>query len=89
MVKFVRVLKNEIKMEIEDFIQLFAEQFDETEESEFKSETEFRQLEEWDSMVALMVIAMVDEEYNVKLSGDDIRNSNTIQDLMDVVASKK
>jgi len=76
-------------MEIEDFIQLFAEQFDETEESEFKSETEFRQLEEWDSMVALMVIAMVDEEYNVKLSGDDIRNSNTIQDLMDVVASKK
>jgi acyl carrier protein len=85
----VWVFKNEIKMEIEEFIQLFAEQFDETEESEFKLETEFRQLEEWDSMVALMVIAMVDEEYNVKLSGDDIRNSNTIQDLMDVVASKK
>jgi acyl carrier protein len=85
----VWVFKNEIKMEIEEFIQLFAEQFDETEESEFKLETKFRQLEEWDSMVALMVIAMVDEEYNVKLSGDDIRNSNTIQDLMDVVASKK
>lgn len=77
------------RMDIEEFIQLFAEQFDETELSEFKPETEFRQLEEWDSMVALMIIAMVDEEYSVKVSGDDIRNSTTIKDLMDVVASKK
>lgn len=76
-------------MDIEEFIQLFAEQFDETEISEFKPETEFRQLEEWDSMVALMIIAMVDEEYSVKVSGDDIRNSTTIKDLIDVVASKK
>lgn len=76
-------------MDTEEFIQLFAEQFDETEISEFKLETEFRQLEEWDSMVALMIIAMVDEEYSVKVSGDDIRNSTTIKDLMDVVASKK
>ncbi|WP_341226336.1 acyl carrier protein [uncultured Arcticibacterium sp.] len=76
-------------MDIEEFIQLFAEQFDETDISEFKPETEFRELEEWDSMVALMIIAMVDEEYSVKVSGDDIRNSTTIKDLMDVVASKK
>jgi acyl carrier protein len=39
-------------------------------------------------MVALMVIAMIDEEYNVKVSGDDIRNSATIQDLINVVGSK-
>ena len=48
-------------MNKEEFIQFFAEQFDETEPEEFKAETEFRQLEEWDSMVALMVIAMTDE----------------------------
>ncbi|KPM48568.1 acyl carrier protein [Jiulongibacter sediminis] len=76
-------------MNKEEFIQFFAEQFDETEPEEFKAETEFRQLEEWDSMVALMVIAMIDEEYNVKVSGDDIRNSTTIADLMAVVESKK
>lgn len=76
-------------MDSEEFIQLFAEQFDETEASEFKAETSFRELEEWDSMVALMVIAMIDEEYNVKVSGDDIRNSTTVQDLISVVASKK
>ncbi|UBM57663.1 acyl carrier protein [Marinilongibacter aquaticus] len=76
-------------MDQNEFIQLFAEQFDETEPDEFTPETEFRSLEEWDSMVALMIIAMVDEEYNVKISGDDIRNSNTISDLMKVVESKK
>ena len=76
-------------MNQEEFIRLFAEQFDDTEEDAFTPETEFRQLDEWDSMVALMVIAMVDEEYNVKISGDDIRNSTTIADLMEVVKSKK
>ncbi|MFT4733816.1 MAG: acyl carrier protein [Algoriphagus sp.] len=75
-------------MNSEEFIQLFAEQFDETEVSEFQPKTSFRELEEWDSMVALMVIAMIDEEYNVKVSGDDIRNSATIQDLINVVGSK-
>ncbi|MFT5884029.1 MAG: acyl carrier protein [Arcticibacterium sp.] len=75
-------------MNSEEFIQLFAEQFDETEVSEFHPKTSFRELEEWDSMVALMVIAMIDEEYNVKVSGDDIRNSATIQDLINVVGSK-
>lgn len=76
-------------MNQEEFIRLFAEQFDDTEEDAFTPETEFRQIDEWDSMVALMVIAMVDEEYNVKISGDDIRNSTTIADLMEVVKSKK
>ncbi|MCR9063265.1 MAG: acyl carrier protein [Cytophagales bacterium] len=76
-------------MNQEEFIELFAEQFDETEIDEFSIDTAFRELEEWDSMVALMVIAMIDEEYNVKVSGDDIRNSTTIADLIAVVESKK
>lgn len=76
-------------MNQEEFIQLFAEQFDETEPEEFKAETEFKQLEEWDSMVALMVIAMIDEEYSVKVSGEDIRSSSTIADLIGVVENKK
>jgi acyl carrier protein len=48
----------------------------------------FRNIEEWSSLIALMLIAMVDEKYNVVLTGDDIRNSNTIQDLYDKVSSK-
>ena len=52
-------------------------------------ETKFRELEEWSSLVALGVIAMVDEEYGVKIKGDDIRNSQTINDIYEIVKSRK
>jgi len=76
-------------MEIKEFIENFAEQFDDTEASELKPETVFKDLDEWSSLIALSVIAMADEEYEVELKGDDIRNSNTIQDLFEVVKSKQ
>jgi acyl carrier protein len=75
-------------MEIKDFIANFAEQFDDTDISEFKAETIFRDLDEWSSIIALSIIAMVDEEYEVTLKGDDIRSANTIEDLFNVVKSK-
>ena len=75
-------------MELNDFIEKFAEQFDETDTSEFKAETEFKALEEWSSLMALSVIAMVDDEYDVTLKGDDIRSSETIEDLFNLVKSK-
>lgn len=75
-------------MELKDFIANFAEQFDDTDASEFKAETVFKELDEWSSLIALSVIAMVDEEYDVTIKGDDIRNSNTIEDLFNAVKAK-
>lgn len=75
-------------MELKDFIQNFADQFEDTDASEFKAETVFRDLDEWSSLLALSIIAMVDEEYNVTLKGEDIRNSFTIEDLFNVVKAK-
>ena len=75
-------------MEINEFIANFADQFDETEASVFTPETKFRELEEWSSLIALSVIAMVDEEYDVTLKGDDMRAAQTIEDLYNIVKSK-
>lgn len=75
-------------MNLEDFITKFAAQFDETESSVFKADTEFKALDEWSSMLTLSIIAMADEEYGVQLKGDDIRNSSTIEDLYKIVAEK-
>lgn len=72
-----------------DFIANFASQFDETEVSLFNADTKFRALEEWSSLTALSIMAMVDEEYHVQLKGDDIRNSQTIEDIFNIVMSKK
>ena len=76
-------------MELQDFINNFATQFDETDASVFTAQTEFKNLDEWSSLMALSIIAMVDDEYEVAIKGDDIRNSKTIEDLFNIVKSKK
>lgn len=76
-------------MEINDFIQNFAEQFDETDASVFTPETNFRDLDEWGSLIALSVMSMVDDEYDVQLTAEEMRATNTIQELFDVVNSHK
>ena len=76
-------------MEINDFISNFAAQFDETDASEFTADTEFKNLDEWSSLMSLSIIAMADEEYDVKVKGDDIKTANTIEDLFNIVKSRK
>lgn len=75
-------------MEIKEFVENFANQFDDTDPSEIQAETNFRDLDEWSSLIALSVIAMVDEEYDVTLKGDDIKNANTVEDLFNTVRAK-
>ena len=75
-------------MELNDFLQNFADQFDETDADVFTPETNFHELEEWSSLIALSIIAMVDEEYDVALKGDDIKNAKTIRDLFNTVNSR-
>lgn len=75
-------------MELNDFIKKFAEQFEETAPEAIQAETEFKNLEEWSSLTALSVLAMVDEEYYIALKGDDIKNAVTVEDLFNKVASK-
>lgn len=75
-------------MKLEDFIKNFADQFDNTDPSVIKADTVFKELEEWSSLIALSVIAMVDEEYDVTLKGDDIRGSVTVEDLYNIVKSR-
>ena len=75
-------------MEIKEFIQNFANQFDDTEASVLSPETNFRELEEWSSMMGLAILAMVDDEYDVQLKADEMRKTTTIQELFDLVNSK-
>lgn len=76
-------------MELNEFVKNFAEQFEETDASEITAGTEYKNLDEWSSLIALSIIAMVDEEYDVALKGDDIRNTVTIEDLYNLVKSRK
>ena len=70
-------------MDLQDFIRKFSEQFDDVDFSALTAETCYKNLEVWSSLVALSVIAMIDEEYDVSLKGDDLLKSDTIQDLFE------
>lgn len=73
---------------LEEFVTLFAEQFDDTDPSEIKADTVFHDLEEYTSLTALSIIAMIDEEFDVTIKGDDMKSSVTVEDLYNKVLAK-
>ena len=71
------------------FILLFSEQFEETDVNLIMANTKFRDLEEWTSMHALLVLAMIDENYDVVLPADKLENCTTIEDIFVAVQQLK
>lgn len=75
-------------MELQEFVAHFAEQFEETDASVFTPQTKYHELEEWSSLIGLSIIAMVDEEYDVAIKGNDVKSSVTIEDLFNIVKER-
>lgn len=75
-------------MTLDEFVKAFAAEFDETPEDQFKADTEFKALDEWSSLTALSIIAMVDDQMDKTITGADIRSSKTIEDLFNLANSK-
>lgn len=75
-------------MELEEFVSRFAAQFDETDPSEITASTVYKDLDEWSSLIAFSIIAMVKVEYNKVVTGAELRHCNTVIDLFNSIASK-
>ena len=75
-------------MTLEEFIKLFAAEFDNTAEDVFTAKTNYKSLDEWSSLVALSIISMVDEEFDKRLTGADLRSMETIEDLYNLILTK-
>ncbi len=75
-------------MTLDEFVKAFAAEFDDTPEETFKPDTHYRELDEWGSLVALSIISMVDDEMDKRVTGADLRNCNTIEELYKLVESK-
>lgn len=76
-------------MEIKEFIENFVDQFDDLEVSEVTPNSVMRDFEEWSSMIGLSLLNMIDKEYGVTLTFDELKGAITVQNLYDVVANKK
>lgn len=76
------------KMDLNGFVSRFCEELENTDIHTVTASTDFKKLDEWDSLVALSVIAMVDDEFEVRVTGSDIQDSATIEDLYNLVISR-
>ena len=75
-------------MTLEEFVSLFAEQFDDTPAEAFTPTTKYTDLDEWGSLVALSVISMVDEEMDKSVSGSELKKCSTIEELYKLIEAK-
>lgn len=75
-------------MTLNEFIEAFAAEFDDTPEEQFKAGTEYKNLDEWGSLVALSIISMVDDQFGKNITGADIRSVETIEDLYNLIIAK-
>jgi acyl carrier protein len=75
-------------MNLNDFVTRFADEFEETPREEFTPKTVFKNLDEWSSLSALSIISMIDEEFAKRLTGADMRQANTIEDLYRLVTGE-
>lgn len=75
-------------MELKEFVENFAEQFDDTDPSEIQADTAFRDLEEWSSLVGMSIIALAKAQYGKTITGAELKACTTVEDVYNLVASK-
>ena len=75
-------------MELQEFVQNFANQFDDTDAELFTPSTKFRDLEEWSSLIGLSIILMIDEEYGITIGADEMKQAQSIEELFNIVKAK-
>ena len=72
-------------MDKQKFLQIIEEQFEEVEAGSFDFSTKFKEKEEWDSLVALSIIAVIDTECSVDIDAEALEKASTIEDLYNIV----
>lgn len=75
-------------MNIEDFIIRIEEEFDDITPGTLTPESIFREVFEWNSINALILIAMVKTEYDVAINAEDIASSKTVEDIYSIVKTR-
>lgn len=73
---------------VEDFISKIEAEFDELEPGKLKPESNFREMFDWNSINALVLIAMVKTEYDVTINADDLTKAKTVNDVFAIVRQR-
>jgi len=75
-------------MKIEEFIAHLEEEYEDIAPGTLKPQSVFREVFEWNSINALILIAMVKTEYDVTINAEDIATSKTVEDLFRIIETR-
>lgn len=75
--------------DFEAFVANFTTAVDFQDQVDIAADTKLADLPEWDSLAALGVIVMFDMEYGITISGNDLKDCQSISDIFQLIAKKK
>jgi len=77
------------KMKTKDFINELKDALEiEDEDQEITLETNFKELEEYDSLGVLSIIAMIDKNFGKQIPSSDFVKVTTVNSLKDLIGKK-
>lgn len=76
-------------MKIEEFILRIEEEFEEIEKGVLEPQSIYKDLIHWSSMNSLILIILIESEYNVLLNDNDFSKSSTVDELFNLVLEKR
>ncbi|NQX97812.1 MAG: acyl carrier protein [Flavobacteriales bacterium] len=71
-----------------EFVRLLENEFEDVDEGSLKPDSSYREIPNFSSMYALIIIAFIDNEFDVLLTGEDLRSTETIADLYAIIQKK-
>lgn len=74
-------------MNFEEFLEKYIDVFDDTDISELKPETIFRDLDEWSSLHALATINMLDKVFGKKITFEQMKQLKSIEEIYELATS--
>jgi acyl carrier protein len=80
--------KKEENMELKEFIDNFVETLELEDASDINAQTDFKSLDDWDSLASLSIISMVDDTLGVTINNKEVRACDTLEDLFNMIMSK-
>tara|TARA_B100000787_G_C16087783_1_gene247485 strand:+ start:153 stop:371 length:219 start_codon:yes stop_codon:yes gene_type:complete len=72
-------------MKEDKFIREFIEELEEIPNIKIDLNTRFRDLDDWDSMTSMMIITMIDENYDVIITPEEMLKAKTLKDLYNLI----
>jgi acyl carrier protein len=73
-------------MNKDQFIEKVKLIFDETPQDQITLQTNFKNLEEWNSLLILSLIVTLEENFSILISANDIEQSNSFEELFDKIS---